>query len=178
LASWHIEPAAVTGHSSGEIAAAYSCGSLSFEDALTVAYFRGYHASRLSQKHPSVAGAMIAVGLSESEAITQISEVPTVHGKLTVACANSASSVTISGDRSAVDELQKILEAKKTFNRLLPVDIAYHSHHMSLLSKVYLASISKIHPRKGKSEVRFWSSVTGDLSTGEDLESAYVSLLF
>ena len=163
----------MTGHSSGEIAAAYSCGFLSFEDALTVAYFRGYHANRLS---PSVAGAMMAVGLSELDALSEIREVPTVHGKLGVACVNSGSSVTVSGDRTAIDELQKKLESKNTFNRLLPVEIAYHSHHMLLLSKDYLASLSKIQPRNCKSEVSFWSSVTGDLANGEDLKGAYVSI--
>lgn len=39
LASWNIHPAAVAGHSSGEIGAAYACGSLSAEDAIVSAYY-------------------------------------------------------------------------------------------------------------------------------------------
>ena len=41
LADWNVIPVAVTGHSSGEIAAAYCAGGLSHESAMKVAYYRG-----------------------------------------------------------------------------------------------------------------------------------------
>ncbi|KAK5999186.1 Highly reducing polyketide synthase alt5 [Cladobotryum mycophilum] len=47
LESIGIEPVAVTGHSSGEIAAAYAAGAISHADALRIAYYRGYCASSL-----------------------------------------------------------------------------------------------------------------------------------
>ena len=41
MRSWGVTPAAVVGHSSGEIAAAYTTGSLSKREAILAAYFRG-----------------------------------------------------------------------------------------------------------------------------------------
>ena len=38
LSSWNIKPAAVCGHSSGEIPAAYACGALSMTACLAIAY--------------------------------------------------------------------------------------------------------------------------------------------
>lgn len=41
LADWGVRPAAVAGHSLGEVSAAYCSGALSREAALRVVYFRG-----------------------------------------------------------------------------------------------------------------------------------------
>lgn len=41
LASWKVSPRAVTGHSSGEIAAAYAAGAISSESAWKISYWRG-----------------------------------------------------------------------------------------------------------------------------------------
>ncbi|KAK1977920.1 thiolase-like protein, partial [Colletotrichum cereale] len=69
LNSWGIRPSAVTSHSSGEIAAAYAAGALTFEEALGVAYFRGY----LTEKHRGASGSpggMMAVGLGAEDALS------------------------------------------------------------------------------------------------------------
>lgn len=50
--------------------------------------------------------------------------------RLNVAACNSSSSVTISGDEDAIDDLRVILENEKKFCRKLRVDTAYHSGHM------------------------------------------------
>lgn len=41
LGSWNIMPRTVVGHSSGEIAAAFSIGAISQNSALKLAYYRG-----------------------------------------------------------------------------------------------------------------------------------------
>lgn len=67
LKSWDITPSAVTSHSSGEIAAAYAVGALSFKETLDVVYNRG----ELALKHhkiSSLAGGMLAAGLSSEKA--------------------------------------------------------------------------------------------------------------
>ncbi|KAK1566004.1 thiolase-like protein, partial [Colletotrichum navitas] len=69
LNSWGIQPSGVTSHSSGEIAAAYSAGALTFEEALGVAYFRAY----LAEKHQAASscpGGMMAVGLGAEDALS------------------------------------------------------------------------------------------------------------
>lgn len=168
LTSWNIEPAGVVGHSSGEIAAAYCYGALSREDAWTVAYWRGKICSELKQDAPHVKGAMMAVGLSSEVAEEYIGNVKT--GKIVVACINSPSSVTISGDESGIDNLQKLLSTDAVFCRKLVVENAYHSHHMELIAEKYLEKISTISTSEAavtkNNRVKMASSVTGELISG------------
>lgn len=171
LRSWGITPASVTGHSSGEIAAAYTFGALTWEDAMEVAYYRGV-ASGNVQKTGKLRGAMMAVGMSEGDVQPYISALK--KGEAKVACVNSPSSTTISGDVSAIDELQNILETKKLFARRLAVEVAYHSHHMASVAEEYLAAISGISILREREDVQFFSSVTGKrVSSASELGPAY-----
>lgn len=176
LKSWNITPAGVVGHSSGEIAAAYCYGALSREDAWTVAYWRGKICSELNQDAPHLKGAMMAVGLSSEAAEEYIAQV--TIGRIAVACINSPSSVTISGDESGIDELQKLLSADSVFCRKLVVENAYHSHHMEIIAEKYLQKISTISTSEASipknSQVKMASSVTGDLiSSPAELGASY-----
>jgi zearalenone synthase (highly reducing iterative type I polyketide synthase) len=176
LKSWNIKPAGVVGHSSGEIAAAYCYGALSREDAWSVAYWRGKICSELNQDAPHVKGAMMAVGLSSEAAEEYIANVKT--GKIVVACINSPFSVTISGDESGIDELQKLLSADAVFCRKLVVENAYHSPHMELIAEKYLQQISIISTSEAvvakNNHVKMASSVTGELISGPaELGPAY-----
>ena len=171
LQCWGVNPASVTGHSSGEIAAAYAFGALTWEDAMKVAYYRGVASSNM-QKAGKVRGAMLAVGMSEKDVQPYISALK--KGKANVACVNSPSSTTISGDVSAIDELQNILEEEKMFARKLAVEVAYHSHHMALVAEEYLAAISGISTLAGREDVQFFSSVTGKkVASAAELGPAY-----
>lgn len=42
LSSWNVKPTSIIGHTSGEIAAAYACGSLLVGTASTISYQRGF----------------------------------------------------------------------------------------------------------------------------------------
>ncbi|OKP15072.1 Lovastatin diketide synthase LovF [Penicillium subrubescens] len=181
LASWNIYPSSVTGHSSGEIAAAYACGALSMEDAMAVAYFRGTAASQLLIA-PDMKGAMIAIGMSNETIQEHLDRLTT--GKAVVACINSPSSVTVSGDVTAIDELSENLKEKSVFFRRLAVDVAYHSHHMKIVAHDYLASIEHISPRHGQdpvsplNKISMFSSVTGtEIQTSEMGAQYWVSNL-
>ncbi len=145
-------------------------GALSWEDAMEVAYYRGLASSNM-QRSGKVKGAMMAVGLSEEEIRPYISAL--TKGKVAVACVNSPTSTTISGDLTAIDELQAELEDKKLFARKLAVEVAYHSHHMALVAEEYSAAISGISPLPEREGVQFFSSVTGNRATASDLGPAY-----
>jgi acyl transferase domain-containing protein len=121
LAQWRIRPAAVVGHSSGEIAAAYAAGALTAEAAIVIAYYRGQVAEELSRHDQR--GGMAAVGLSRKAIASYLSK------DVTLACENSPSSVTISGDKDRLRSVMKQIQAESpdTFCRLLRVDVAYHS---------------------------------------------------
>jgi len=170
LASWDIKPIAVTGHSSGEIAAAHTVGALTFEDAMAVAYHRGV-ASNNMKNSGKVQGAMMAAGMSKEAALPLISAL--TQGQAIVACVNSPSSITVSGDASAIAELGEVMKQRGIFARKLAVEVAYHSHHMVLVADEYSAAISNIRPRSTESQVEFFSSVTGHHADPSELGPSY-----
>ncbi|KAH7394644.1 thiolase-like protein [Pyrenochaeta sp. MPI-SDFR-AT-0127] len=111
LSAWNVHSHSVIGYSSGEIAAAYATGALSFESAMTVKRF-GYD------------GRMMAVGLSEEESNNELAELDDKFGKAVVACINSPRGITVSGDSKAIVELHKALVAKGVFVRMLQCSTA------------------------------------------------------
>lgn len=171
--SWNIRPDAVVGHSSGEIAAAYSAGALSFDDAITAIYYRGYLMRRVDQSLQGAKGAMLAVGLPSDQAIQYMKTISDGNGEICIACINSPSSVTISGDRPQILALQEVLEAQGVFNRLLVVDKAYHSHHMGTIYDPYVQALARISPRSFHPSVCMISTVLGDDVDGRDLDATY-----
>ena len=169
LRSWGITPSKVVGHSSGEIAAAYSIGALSHRDALAAAYFRGKAAAKLQHRKAGREGitsavGMMAVGCSREEAENLLAQTK-VHA--TVACINSPSNVTLSGDSSALETLRSILEERNVFSRRLKVDVAYHSAYMHSCSAEYADSIANLECMEPEvvsdgQPVIMVSSVTGE----------------
>ena len=159
LRSWGILPTIVTGHSSGEIAAAFAANALSLESCMSIAYHRGVAAARLHEEHPEIKGAMLALGTSENAATLLISEL-SLTGSVVVACVNSPSSVTISGDADAIDRLENEAKQRSLFCRKLHVDVAYHSHHLKSVSDSYRSSIKGIRPAHSAT-VQYVSSLTG-----------------
>lgn len=170
LRSWGVCPAAVTGHSSGEIGAAYAAGALNLEEAMTIAYFRGVSAVQLREKFPNINGAMLAVGASPADIEPLLKRLQ--NGHVTIACINSPTSITASGDAEAIKELAAMIEEQGLFNRQLKVDLAYHSHHMLHVAEEYRAAISHIHPRP-IANVSFFSSLKGRQVKSTELTPAY-----
>lgn len=160
LSSFGIKPSAVTGHSSGEIGAAYAAGALTLEGAMSAAYFRGQAIITLKQTYPELKGSMMAIGCGTADCEPLFKQLPE-NIKAVAACENSPSSTTISGDTEAIDRLGALFQEKEIFNRKLFVDVAYHSPHMKLVSKPYYDSISDISIQKSDSGVEFFSSVRG-----------------
>ena len=169
LRSWGVTPSSVVGHSSGEIGAAYAAGVYDLEAAMALSYRRGQMTQLLKSSFPLLQGTMIAVGTGP-DAIKPL--LKTLKGYATVACVNSPSSVTVSGDAPAIDELAEILEAKQLFNRKLKIDVAYHSDHMKNVAEAYLSSIESIKP-SNTATATFFSSVTGQIAQPSDLGAAY-----
>ncbi|KAK4180644.1 hypothetical protein QBC36DRAFT_297446 [Triangularia setosa] len=167
--------AAVVGHSSGEIGAAFAAGALSAVDAIRIAYYRGLH-SRLAGGADGVKGAMLAVGTSLEDAEGLCND-EYFAGRAKVAACNSASSITISGDEDAIDEMVDIFEDENKFVRRLRVDKAYHSHHMVPCSQPYLDSMSPFTaPATRSASGCVWvSSVRPDepLEEGASVDASY-----
>ena len=160
----------MTGHSSGEIAAAYTVGALTFEDAMSVAYHRGV-VSDLVKKTRKIRGAMMAVGITPQDAAPLIAGL--TQGKVGVACINSPSSITVSGDSPAIMELEEILKAKGAFARKLDVEVAYHSHHMTSVAQEYSETLSEVKAQAVATDIEFYSSVTGQRADNSALGPSY-----
>ncbi|KAH6645861.1 hypothetical protein BKA67DRAFT_668597 [Truncatella angustata] len=143
LRSWSINPTCVTGHSSGEVSAAYAAGAVSFKAALAIVYCRGDLTTKIS-KLLNRNGTMIAVGLGRKEAEDRISRIPSDSGELMVACVNSPNSVTVSGDIPAIHDLEVLLHDENIFARRLKVSAAYHSHHMIPIAEPYHAALEPL----------------------------------
>ncbi|KAK7731778.1 Type I Iterative PKS [Cytospora paraplurivora] len=174
LRSWGIAPSSVTGHSSGEIAAAYAAGALSMESAIAAAYHRGQAVLKMRADHPNLKGAMMAVGAGATEVKPLVENLRS--GRAVVACENSPNSVTVSGDEAAIDELALIVESRQLFNRKLRVDVAYHSPHMEVVANDYYEAIknSTNSPSAGSGACNFFSSLRGTkLDDVTSLDSSY-----
>ncbi len=136
-ASYGIHPAAVVGHSVGEVASSYVAGVYTLEEAVRVSYYR-------SQLQQSAAGqgAMLAVGLAEADALALLSDAPGVS----IAAINSFNAVTLSGDTDQLNAIAVRLEGRGVFHKFLRVEVAYHSprwsHYGNLCSRLW-----RIFPR-------------------------------
>ena len=176
LKSWAIVPAVVTGHSSGEIAAAFAAGIVSFKAAVAIAYFRGQAAVQLRSQHGQK-GAMLAVGTGPEIAAQLLQE--NTDSYAIVAAINSPQSVTISGDESAIDTIQKLAEARGLFARRLKVGLAYHSRHMEKVASAYHAAIQPFCDEDASSLILngpatiFVSSVTGFVTSRNFVDVSY-----
>ncbi|KAB8233986.1 uncharacterized protein BDW43DRAFT_310660 [Aspergillus alliaceus] len=168
LRDWGVIPSAVVGHSSGEIAAAYASGAISARLAILLSYFRGQAIKPLSA---SRSGAMAAVGLSPETARAYLQE------GVTIACENSPSSVTLSGDKDILNNILNQIhhDDKDVFYRRLAVDVAYHSHHM-LESKETYETLIAPHMRHNDTMVPLYSSVvSAPIVEPRQLDTAYWS---
>ncbi|KAK0375860.1 PKSN polyketide synthase for alternapyrone biosynthesis protein [Colletotrichum limetticola] len=172
LQEWGVRPRAVVGHSSGEIGAAYAAGLLSRCNAVKIAYLRGIFSAKVTDAVAPRVGAMAAAGVSEEEAERYIEQVPS--GSVVVACVNSPSSVTLSGDQYAVTKLCSAISTDGKFARLLRVKTAYHSPHMATVAHEYNNNMGNIIPLGEAEQVcPMFSSLTGATVTSKDLDASY-----
>ncbi|HEY2237971.1 MAG TPA: SDR family NAD(P)-dependent oxidoreductase, partial [Streptosporangiaceae bacterium] len=132
-----VVPAGVAGHSVGEIAAAWSAGTLSLDDACALVAAR----ASLMQQVPA-GGAMSAVAVSETEAGEVIATVPGAE----LAAVNGPTSVVISGPAAAVSQAGAVLADRGARVRPLRVSHAFHSAQMDpVLDSLYDAAAALDH---------------------------------
>jgi acyl transferase domain-containing protein len=164
LSSWKISASTVVGHSSGEIAAAYASGAISRESAWQLAYFRGL-AVAIGRDIMDSDGSMVAVLATPErmEPLLEIHNVAHPQDEAVIACYNSSSNLTISGSCDAIDRLETILtNANITFRRF-KTGVAYHSHHMEPVAKIYRRLIRPMRSgEQSKDRPLFMSTVTGN----------------
>ncbi|GAA0937532.1 hypothetical protein GCM10009557_95870 [Virgisporangium ochraceum] len=92
-------------------------------------------------------------------------------GRIAVAAVNGPSSVVVSGDPDALEELLAACAEGEVRARRVPVDYASHCAHVSRIEQEVLAEIGAVAP--GRSRVEIFSTVTGEPVDGAELDTAY-----
>ena len=160
--SFGIKPDVVTGHSVGEVAAAYASGALSLEDALLVSFHRSQLQSTLAGT-----GGMLAAGISEKEMLSILQKFDGVE----IAAINSPSSVTVAGCETELEKIASELEEAGLFNRLLTVEVPYHSASMNAIKEQLHETLKNLNPRIPS--IPMVSTVTTAPIGAESLDAAY-----
>lgn len=116
---------------------------------------------------------MMAIGLSEDKVLEYLQQFQAEVGSkldVRVACINSPSNITISGDKLQIQSLATLAKQSGTFHRILKVPVAYHSPHMEDIAGEYEALIGDINPgRDTKHHVNMVSSVSGNRIEKQEL---------
>ncbi|MER5385555.1 SDR family NAD(P)-dependent oxidoreductase [Streptomyces sp. NPDC002688] len=115
-----VEPAAVIGHSMGEVSAAVVCGALDLRDGLKVILHRSVKLAGIDAEH---AGAMAAVELPDEERADVLGRYPGVD----IAVHSSPHRCTVAGPAGSVGKLVEDLTTEGRLARLLSVGGAGHS---------------------------------------------------
>ena len=121
-----VKPAAVAGHSLGELTALVAAGSLDFADGLKLVKERGRLMGEAGDKNP---GAMSAIlGLEATEILNLCQQVTSELNKVVVlANDNCPGQIVVSGDPIALEELNK----RATDNgakRVIPLAVSVATH--------------------------------------------------
>nr|ALQ32756.1 putative polyketide synthase [Fusarium aywerte] len=170
LASFGITPNVVIGHSSGEIAAAYSCGALSLESACKVSYFRGLLAGKLRATSVDSPGAMISINLAANQ-VSEFLENKSIVG-VNIACINSPLNSTLSGPEDAIDAVKAGADLEGIFAQKLKTGVAYHSPSMNAIADEYSAALQSLNKKEVESFIPMISTVTEKPISFETLRTA------
>lgn len=154
---------AIVGHSVGEVGSAYAAGVLTLEEALTVSF----HRSRTQAKTAGM-GSMLAVGLGMAQMEPYLAR---FADRIDVAAVNGPSSMTVSGDTVSIHSLAEELTRSEVFNRVLNVEVPYHSYVMDFIAEELISSLSDIKPATPATTL--YSTVTGEQVDGVSYDGAY-----
>ncbi|MBA3886447.1 MAG: SDR family NAD(P)-dependent oxidoreductase, partial [Acidobacteria bacterium] len=161
--SWGVKPAAVMGHSIGEVAAMCVAGGLSLEDAVAMVAARG----RLMQALPA-GGGMTSIMAPEARVLQAIAG---LEDLVAIAAINGPEQIVISGDAEAVAGVAARFQAEGVKTRALVVSHAFHSPLMRPMLAEYetvLRSVRFMQP-----SAAFVSCVLGREADGDITRPEY-----
>ncbi|MCM1020441.1 type I polyketide synthase, partial [Micromonospora sp. XM-20-01] len=157
-----VTPAAVVGHSQGEIGAACVAGILSLEDAAKAVALRSRALTVLRGT-----GTMASVDLSAEAVAERLPAFPGVG----VAAVNGPSTVVVSGPPQPVADLVEACQADGVRARLIPVDYASHSVAVQDVAERLRADLADVSPQPG--HTRLVSTLTGDWVDPSSMSADY-----
>lgn len=164
LDSFGIQPAASVGHSVGEIAAAYSAGILTLDQAVDVILKRSN-----AQGKTRGFGSMAAMEMIPGDAEELLKKMGL--NSLVIAGYNGPTSLTLSGPEDDLLTLRDHAKANDILFKKLDLDYPFHSASMDPIEQEIRDELSHINPSNSVSP--FISTVTGDILVGEELDADY-----
>jgi phthiocerol/phenolphthiocerol synthesis type-I polyketide synthase C len=154
-----VRPAAVLGHSTGEMLSAFAAERLDELSFVQLVYARALAQSKMGT------GAMAAWAASSQHAQAAVEELGLAE-KVSIACMNTASAVTLAGEVDAVAALVAHGKATGTRCTVLAIPRAYHSNHVDGVAGTFNsaagACVEDVSSRDGAG-VAFFSSTEGRL---------------
>ena len=157
-----VEPAAVLGHSQGEIAAACAAGVLALEDAARIVALRSRALMKLAGT-----GGMLAVSLPAQKAVELLAP---WSDRLWPAILSGPADTVVAGDLDALDEFAAACgESVRT--RRVAIDYAAHTPHIETIREELLAAVAGADPRD--TDTVFCSSLTGGFLETAGLTAEY-----
>ncbi|MGW5689903.1 SDR family NAD(P)-dependent oxidoreductase [Streptomyces asiaticus] len=163
-----VTPAAVVGHSFGEIAAVTAAGALTLADGARLVAAVSKALARLQGS-----GEMVAVALPAEQVAELVAEWDL---DLDIAVVNGPRSTVVAGTIEASAALLELLPARDVRATLLPIGIAGHSWRMEPVHEYLVQEAAAVRPRA--TEIPVYTSTTTDpLDTGGlDVEHWFLSL--
>ena len=158
LESLAVKPDVLIGHSIGELAAAHVAGVFSLRDGAALVAARG----RLMDALPQ-GGAMLSIEASEQEAREDLDE------HVSLAAVNGPRAVVLSGERDAIEELERRWRERGRKTKLLNVSHAFHSARMDAMLEEFQELAERIELAPAR--VPLISNLTGRLA-GEEISTA------
>ncbi|MBI0295140.1 SDR family NAD(P)-dependent oxidoreductase [Streptomyces sp. PRKS01-29] len=161
-----VRPAAVIGHSQGEIAAAVVAGALSLEDGAKVVALRSKALRRLAG-----GGAMASLGVSRERAEKLLAGLGDRTTAVGVAAVNGPSSTVVSGPPEQVAHAVAACQEAGERARPIEVDYASHSPQVDEIADELAEALAGVRPVG--STVAFYSTVTTGRIDTTALDTGY-----
>ncbi|MEU8827596.1 SDR family NAD(P)-dependent oxidoreductase [Streptomyces sp. NPDC048636] len=166
-AGYGVRPAAVVGHSQGEIAAAVVAGALSLEDGARIVALRSKALRKLAG-----GGAMASLGVGEDRFAQLLGELGDRAVGVGVAAVNGPGSTVVSGPPEQVAAVVAVCEEGGDRARLIEVDYASHGPQVDEIHDELMSVLEGVRP-VAVSEVAFYSTVTGGRVDTTTLDTGY-----
>ncbi|KFP09893.1 Fatty acid synthase [Egretta garzetta] len=155
-----LQPDGILGHSVGELACGYADNSLSHEEAILAAYWRG----RCVKEAKLPPGGMAAVGLTWDECKQRCPP------NVVPACHNSEDTVTVSGPLDSVNEFVAKLKKDGVFAKeVRSAGVAFHSYYMASIAPALLSALKKVIPHPKPRSARWISTSIPESQWQSDL---------
>lgn len=157
-----LEPAAVVGHSQGEIAALCVAGALSLEEGARIVAVRSRILTSLAG-----GGAMAALAVDEERVRDLLAE---STDSVAIAARNGPRAVVVSGAVEAVEEIVARCKAEGFDARRIDVDYASHSHHIEDI-RTQLTELTDVSATEF--DIQFFSALHGRRTDAVDIGGTY-----